>query len=77
MLKIGHIVTYHGKKPGDSAITIEVPEELETTPGIPSNQREVDWYSREYPLESMNILERSNRDWTDAIRDSHVKNTPD
>ena len=73
MLKIGHVVTYHGKKPGDPAIAIEVPEELETTPGIPANQREVDWYSREYPLESMNILERSNRDWTDAIRDSHAE----
>ena len=71
MLKIGHVVNYPGQKAGDAPITIEVPQELETVPGIPSNLREVDWYSREYPIETLNILERSNLDWANTIRDAH------
>ena len=63
MLKIGHEVVRPGKKLGQSTVTIGIPEELETVPGIPMNQREVDWYSREYPVETMNITERASRDW--------------
>ena len=43
MLTIGHEVRRPGKYLGDAPVTIPVPEELETTPGIPMNQREVDW----------------------------------
>ena len=63
MLKIGHEVVRPGKHPGDSPITIPVPDELETQPGIPTHQREVDWYSREEPLEIINITERAAVDW--------------
>jgi len=73
MLKIGHEVVRPGKTLGDAPVTIVVPEELETVPGIPLNNREVDWYSREYPLETMNIDERASRDWANAIRDQHVE----
>ena len=73
MLKIGHEVVRAGKQPGDPQVTIPVPEELETVPGIPLNNREVDWYSREYPLETMNIDERASRDWANAVRDQHVE----
>ncbi len=59
MLKIGHEVVRPGKYLGEEAVTIQVPEELETTPGIPLTNREVDWYAREYPLETMNITERA------------------
>ena len=45
MLKIGHEVIRPGKKAGETSITISVPEELETEPGIPTNNREVDWYA--------------------------------
>ena len=55
MLKIGHSVKRPGRKPGDDPITINVPEELETEPGTPQNPREVDFYSREYPLETQNV----------------------
>jgi Pyruvate/2-oxoacid:ferredoxin oxidoreductase delta subunit len=58
---------------GSEPVTIPVPEELETVPGIPMNQREVDWYAREYPLETMNITERASRDWANAIRDQHAE----
>ena len=73
MLKIGHEVVRPGKVYGDDPIAIPVPEELETVPGIPLNNREVDWYSREYPLETMNITERASRDWANVIRDQHVE----
>ena len=73
MLNIGHEVVRPGKLPGDPTVTIPVPEELETVPGIPLNDREVDWYSREYPLETMNIDERASRDWANAIRDQDVE----
>ena len=49
------------------------PKRLETVPGIPLTSREVDWYAREYPLETMNITERASRDWANAIRDQHVE----
>ncbi len=72
MLKIGHTVSRPGKKLDDPPVTIPVPAELETVPGIPTNQREVDWYSREYPLETMNITERASTEWRFAIRDGHT-----
>ena len=73
MLKIGHEVVRPGKNPNDTAITIPVPEELETVPGIPLDDHQVDWYAREYPLETMNIYERASRDWANDIRDQHVE----
>ena len=73
MLKIGHEVVRPGKHFNDANVTIGIPEELETTPGVPLNQREVDWYAREYPLESMNITERASRGWANAQRDQHIE----
>jgi hypothetical protein len=73
MLKIGHEVVHPGKNLGDAPVNIPVPEELESTPGIPLNQREVDWYAREYPLETMNITERASRDWANQLRDQHAE----
>ena len=73
MLKIGHEVVRPGKSYGDPDVSIPIPEELETVPGVPKNQREVDWYAREYPLETMNITERASRDWANALRDRHAE----
>ena len=73
MLKIGHEVVRPGRHFTDDSVTIGIPEELATVPGVPVNQREVDWYSREYPLESMNITERASRDWANTLRDQHVE----
>ena len=73
MLKIGHQVVRPGKTYGDDPITIRVPKELETVPGIPINNREVDWYAREYPLETMNTTKRASRDWANAHRDQHAE----
>ena len=68
MLKIGHEIVRPGKNLGDPDINISIPEELATTPGIPLNNREVDWYAKEYPLESMNITERASREWANGAR---------
>jgi Pyruvate/2-oxoacid:ferredoxin oxidoreductase delta subunit len=73
MLKIGHEVVRPGVRLGDPTYTIPVPEELATVPGIPLDQRQVDWYAKEYPLESMNITERSSRDWANGLRDQHAE----
>ena len=73
MLKIGHKVVRPGKLHGEADVTIPVPEELETVPGIPLNPREVDWYAREYPLESLNVSERANREWFNGIRYDHAE----
>ena len=73
MLKIGHKVERPGRVYGDPPVTIPVPQELETVPGIPLNEREVDWYAREYPLETMNITERASRDWANTQRDRHAE----
>ncbi|MCH7713833.1 MAG: hypothetical protein IIC99_09435, partial [Chloroflexi bacterium] len=73
MLKIGHEIVRPGKNIGDPDLNISIPEELETTPGIPLNNREVDWYAKEYPLESMNITERASREWANGLRDTHAE----
>ena len=63
MLKIGHEVVRPGKRYGEDPVVIPVPEELETEPGIPLRDREVDWYAREQPLESQTMSERASSDW--------------
>ena len=73
MLKIGHEVVRPGVRLGDPTYTIPVPEELATVPGIPLDDRQVDWYAKEYPLECMNITERSSRDWANGLRDQHAE----
>ena len=73
MLKIGHTVIRPGKKPGDSPVSIPVPEELETVPGIPLREHDVDYYSREYPVDTLNVEERASRDWANRMRDQDVK----
>jgi Pyruvate/2-oxoacid:ferredoxin oxidoreductase delta subunit len=37
------------------------------------NQREVDWYAREYPLENMAYTERASADWANTFRDAHAE----
>ena len=63
MLKTGHSVTRPGLTPSDPPVTIDVPDELETAPGIVQNPAEVDFYSREYPLESQAVEMTADREW--------------
>lgn len=72
MLKIGHTVTRSSKRLGGSQVSIPVPEELETVPGIPMREQDVDYYSREFPLDTLNVEERASRDWANRIRDQNA-----
>ena len=72
MLKIGHSVTRPGRKLGDGSMTITVPEELETVPGIPQNPPDVDFYSREYPIESQQIDYTADREWVWSVYSKEV-----
>ena len=71
MLKIGHYVERPGRRMKDPSVTIPVATELETVPGIPTNHQDLEFYSREYPLESQNITDRAGRDWYFSISDSN------
>ena len=66
MLKIGHSVKRPGLKPGDEPVTIDVAEELETAPGINQRSQDVDFYSREYPLEAQPIEFSADVEWVFA-----------
>ena len=55
MLKIGHSVTRPGWKLSDEPVVLDVLEELETVPGVEQVPLDVEFYSREYPLESPHV----------------------
>ena len=67
MLKIGHSVTRPGRRASDELVTIKVPEELESVPGIVQNPHEVDFYSREYPLESQIVEFTADAEWLFSV----------
>ena len=71
MLKIGHYVERPGLKPKDRPVTIPIAEELETVPGVPIHQQDLEFYSREYPLEFINNTERAPQDWANRLEDSN------
>ena len=72
MLEVGHKVNRPGKTLEDAPITIEVPEELETVPGIAQHPAEVDFYSREYPLESQQVEYTADREWVWTVYTDEV-----
>jgi epoxyqueuosine reductase len=65
--KVGLVITRPGRLPSDPPIDIPIPEDLMTVPGIPIRQNEVDFYSREYPLESQNIDNSADRQWAMSV----------
>ena len=79
MLKIGHSVTVpktlRGPKPTDEPEIISIPEELEGTPGAPQDQDTVNFYTRNYPVESHNVENYVYRKWSREVSD--IKETRD
>ncbi len=67
MLKIGHVVVRPGRRHGDDPVEIPVPEELETVPGIPMNSKDVDFYSREYPLQRQQVEHAADTEWAPTV----------
>lgn len=69
--KIGHYVTRPGKKLGDPPITFPIAEDLETVPGIPTREEDLNFFSREDPLENMSITESASFARFRVIRESY------
>lgn len=65
--KIGQIITRPGRLPSDPPVTIPIAEDLLSVPGIPVRASEVDFYSREYPLESQNVERSADRQWAMTV----------
>ena len=61
--KLHHTVTRPGRMMVDEDVEIKVAEELATVPGIPKIDADVDFYSRNYPLETQNIEKSADREW--------------
>ena len=61
--KLHHTVTRPGRMIVDEDVEIKVAEELATVPGIPKIDSDVDFYSRNYPLETQNIEKSADREW--------------
>ena len=72
--KVGQYIERPGRVSGDEPITIPVAEDLMTTPGIPERDKDVSFYSREYPLENMAIEESASADWS---REERERFTPE
>jgi hypothetical protein len=65
--KIGQVITRPGRTVNHPDVVIPIPEDLMTVPGIPIRQNEVDFYSREYPIESQNIDYSADRQWATTV----------
>jgi hypothetical protein len=65
--KIGQVITRPGRLPSDPPYTIPVPEDFQVGTAIPVRQSEVDFYSREYPIETQNIDMSADRQWAMTI----------
>jgi epoxyqueuosine reductase len=69
--KVSHYVTRPGRNFGDPDVTIPVPEDLVSVPGIPTRDIDVSFFSREDPLENMAIAESASAEWARRLRNSH------
>ena len=58
-----------GPTPKPEEPTIQVTEELETVPGAPQNADTVNYYSRNYPIESHNVENFVNGKWVREVSD--------
>ncbi len=65
---ISHIVTRSGRKHGEPDVAIPVAEDLQTVPGIPNRERDVSFFSREYPIENMALEESASAEWAGEIQ---------
>src|SRR5215467_6574921 len=67
MRQISHIVTRPGRKLGDPPVDIPVPQDFATVPGIPQRRTDVDFYSREYPLQRQQVEHAADTEWAPAV----------
>ena len=67
MCQISHIVTRPGRYPGNPPADIPVPQALATVPGIPQQSKDVDFYSREYPLQRQQVEHAADTEWAPSV----------
>ena len=67
MRQISHVVTRLGRQPGDPPVIIPVPQDFATVPGIPQHSKDVDFYSREYPLQRQQVEHAADTEWAPAV----------
>jgi ferredoxin len=61
--KVHHVVTRPGRLDGHADVQIPVAEDLVTEPGSPTRERDVSFYTREYPIESQTVEKAADRAW--------------
>ncbi len=61
--KVHHVVNRPGRIAGDPDVQIPVAEDLATVPGSPVRDKDVTFYSREYPIESQTVEKAADRAW--------------
>ena len=64
---VSHVVKRRGRRPGDPDVEIPVAVELTSVPGSPIKDKDVSFYSREYPLESQTIEKAADREWAWSV----------
>ena len=65
--KVHHVVRRTGTRLEDPIIEIPVAEDIAGVPGIPQIEKDVSFYSREYPLETQNIEKAADREWSWSV----------
>ena len=69
---ISHVVKRQGRRLGDPDVRIPVATDLVSEPGSPIRERDVSFYSREYPIESQTIEKSADRVWAEMIYTKEV-----
>ena len=62
--EINHVVTRPGRTLDHPDVEIPVADDLSTVPGIPKRDKDVAFYTRNYPLETQAIEKAADREWT-------------
>ena len=71
--KVNHVVKRPGHKIGDADVEIPVAADLVSVPGSPTRERDVSFYSREYPAESQTIEKSADRVWAKTAYSKEVQ----
>ena len=65
--KVHHVVRRTGTTLEAPIVEIPVAEDIAGVPGIPQIEKDVAFYSREYPLETQNVEKAADREWSWAV----------
>ena len=60
---VHHVVVRPGRKEAEPDLEIPVADDIASVPGTPLRERDVSFFSREYPLESQTIEKGADRVW--------------